>query len=363
MTSVRLFAALAALYAAASLAVEPAAPAEPPAPAATPAPAPAQPPTATPAPAPAATPAPAPATTPAPGPAPTPAPPRVRVAPKPVGKPVSMNELLASAKPADWRPVDPDHTIYLELAAGRVVIELNPAFAPRHVTNIETLARAHWYDGLAITRVQDNFVAQWGDPLNGKPDAGEHRLPAEFTRTGTPLPFTRLKDPDTFATEVGFLNGFPMAANESEQWLVHCYGMVGVGRDTDPATAIGTELYTVIGQAPRQLDRNTAVVGRVVWGMELLSSLPRGTGDLGFYEQPEQRVPIERVRMASEVPVAERTRLEVLRTDTPTFDKLVELRRNRRDAWYKVPAGHIDICNVPLPVREPIVKNDKKKKT
>ncbi len=288
--------------------------------------------------------------------------PASRPPPKTIAQAATMKELLAASKPGDWRGLDPDHTLYLELATGRVVIELNPAFAPRHVANIETLARAHWYDGLAINRVQDNFVVQWGDPLNGKPNVGERRLPSEFTRPGAALSFTRLKDPDTFAPEVGFSNGFPVARNAGEAWLVHCYGMVGVGRDTDPSTAIGTELYAVIGQAPRQLDRNIALVGRVVWGMEQLSSLPRGSGDLGFYEQPEQHVPITTVRLAAEVPAAERSNLEVMRTDTPTFERLVEIRRNRKDAWYKVPAGRIDVCNVPLPVREkPVERADRKK--
>ncbi|HXQ64578.1 MAG TPA: peptidylprolyl isomerase, partial [Steroidobacteraceae bacterium] len=275
----------------------------------------------------------------------------------------TMRELLATSKPGDWRTLDPDHTLYIELATGRVVIELAPAFAPRHVANIETIARAHWYDGLAITRVQDNFVAQWGDPLGSRPDVGERRLPAEFTRSGVPTPYVRLKDPDTYAPEVGFAGGFPVARSgaDGEAWLVHCYGMVGVGRDNDPATAIGTELYAVIGQAPRQLDRNAALVGRIVWGIELLSSLPRGTGELGFYEQPEQRVPIQTVRVAAELPPAERLPLEVLRTDTPLFQKLVEIRRNRRDVWYKTAAGRIDLCNVPLPVREKSEKSEKTK--
>jgi peptidylprolyl isomerase len=63
----------------------------------------------------------------------------------------------------------------------------------------------------------------------------------------------------------------------------------------------------VIGQSPRQLDRNMSMVGRVVQGMELLSVLPRGTGPLGFYEKPEQRTPIKAIRLASQVPAGERT--------------------------------------------------------
>ena len=213
--------------------------------------------------------------------------------PKKFDQPTTIRELLAITQPGDWRPLDPEHTLYVELATGRVIIELAPQFAPRHVANIEKLARAHWYDGLAFVRMQDNFVAQWGDPLNSRPEVGEKRLPPEFTRGAVGLPFTRVKDPDTYAPEVGYVNGFPAARSsaEGEAWPVHCYGTVGVGRDNDPATAIGTELYVVIGHAPRQLDRNVAVVGRVVAGIELISSLPRGGGELGFYEQPEERAP------------------------------------------------------------------------
>src|SRR4029077_9343656 len=134
-------------------------------------------------------------------------------------------------------------------------------------------------------------------------------------------------------------------------WLIHCYGMVGAGRGNDVDSGGGTELYAVIGHAPRHLDRNVTLLGRVVQGMELLSALPRGTGALGFYEKPEQRVPIKSVRLAAEMPAAERTNLEVLRTDSQTFTDLVESRRNRRDDWYKVPAGKIDLCNVPIPAR------------
>ena len=127
--------------------------------------------------------------------------------------------------------------------------------------------------------------------------------------------------------------------------------MVGAGRDNDVDSGGGTELYVVIGQAPRHLDRNVTLLGRVVQGMELLAVMPRGSGALGFYEHPEQRVPIKALHVAADVPLAQRTELEVLRTDTPTFAAYVAARRNRLEEWFKVPAGHVDVCNVPLPVR------------
>lgn len=272
----------------------------------------------------------------------------------PVPAPRTMAEVLAASQPSDWRPLAPENTLYLELATGRVVIELAPAFAPGHVANIQALVREGYFDGLAINRVQDGFVVQWGDPDGKRAIRTARRtMAAEFTRSLAGLAFTPLPDGDVYAPQVGFANGFPAArAPESGRaWLAHCYGMVGAGRDTAPDSGGGTELYVVIGHAPRQLDRNITLVGRVVQGMELLSALPRGTGPLGFYADPAQRVPIQAIRVAADVPAAKRTNLEVLRTDTPTFAALVESRRNRRDEWYLVPAGRIDLCNVPLVVR------------
>lgn len=269
--------------------------------------------------------------------------------------PRTMGELLAASAATDWREIDPANTLQLELDSGVVLIELAPAFAPRHVANIKALARSGWYDGLDIVRVQDNFVAQWGDPESTRPiQSGVRTLPAEFTVPVDPTaPFTRLPDVDGYAPITGFASGLPAArdAPSKHTWLTHCYGMLGVGRDNAADSGGGSELYVVIGHAPRQLDRNTTVVGRVVSGIERLSALPRGTGAMGFYAEGEPRVPIRRLRVVSDLAPADRIRLEALRTDTPLFQELVELRRNRRDEWYLAPAGHIDLCSVPLPVR------------
>lgn len=278
----------------------------------------------------------------------------------PKAKPVAMAELIAAAPAADWRSLNPENTLYLELASGRVVIELAPSYAPQHVRNVKALAREHYWDGLAIVRSQDNYVVQWADPDAEKPELKRKiknaaaTLPAEFDRAlDKKLPFTRLPDGDIYAREVGFSEGFPVARDRvtGRTWLVHCYGAVGAGRDEAIDSGGGTELYAVTGHSPRQLDRNVTLLGRVVQGMELLSSLPRGTAALGFYDKPEQRVPLKSVRLAADVAEAERTRLEVLRTDTPTFLRLIESRRNRPEKWFHSQAGHIEVCNVPIPVR------------
>ncbi len=268
--------------------------------------------------------------------------------------------VLAAAKPEDWRALDPQNTLYLELKTGRVVIELAPPFAPNHIANIKALAREKYYDGLAIVRVQDNYVVQMNDPdyeneATRRPiKTAKRSLPPEFSVLwDAKLPFTRLPDPDGYAPQTGFWNGFAAARDATAQrgWLTHCYGSVGVGRLNPLDSGGGPELYVVIGTPPRQLDRNVTVVGRVVQGIELLSTLPRGTGPYSMYEKPEQRTPIEHIRVAADVPANERSNLQVLRTDTTTFEAYVESRRNHHEDWYAEPAGHIDVCNIPIPVR------------
>lgn len=271
----------------------------------------------------------------------------------------SPAEILAASPATDWRQPDPENLLYLELARGRVIIELAPAFAPAHVANIRALARSRFWDGLAFYRAQDNFVVQFGDadgddPKKARPlGSARPQLPAEFRRDSAGLAFERLPDADGWAPEVGFVDGFPVARDPraGHAWLAHCYGAVGAGRGNADDSSTGAELYVVIGQSPRQIDNNITVVGRVLLGMEWLSTLRRGPPPLGFYEQARERTPIRSIRVAADVPERQRTRLEVLRTDSRTFRDATEARRNRVDDFYKRPAGHIDLCNVPVPVR------------
>jgi peptidylprolyl isomerase len=277
-------------------------------------------------------------------------------------KHLSANQIVDAAPASAWRDLDPANTLYMELPGGRVVIELAPGFAPQHVANNKAMARGGFWDGLTIYRAQDNFVVQWGDadgeePGKAKPfPAGtKTHLPAEFTRASAGVRFDRLPDADGWAPEVGFADGFPAARDPKtgRTWIAHCYGVVGAGRNNAPDSSIGAELYAIIGQAPRALDHQLTVVGRVVKGMELLSAIPRGPEPMGFYEKPGQRAPILSVKLASDVPEAQRTPLQLLRTDSRAFIDSTEARRNRVDDFYTVPAGHIDLCNVPVPVRAP----------
>jgi peptidylprolyl isomerase len=274
---------------------------------------------------------------------------------KELPKKQTLADVIKASTAADWRPLDPDNTLYLEIPAGRVVIEMAPYFAPEHAANVKALAREGYFDGLVIQRVQDNYVVQWGDPDERHTVKPERKnVATELTRIyDKNLQFTRLPDSDGYAPQIGFSNGFPAARNPRTHtaWLAHCYGMLGAGRDNAANSGIGTELYVVIGQSPRHLDRNVVLFGRVMSGIELLSTLPRGTGPLGFYEKPEQYVPIKALRVAADVPAAERSDLEVMRSDTKTFTDAVEAQRNRGGEWFKEQAGYVNICNVPIVVR------------
>ena len=177
-----------------------------------------------------------------------------------------MQEILDASPAADWRSPDPENTLYLELDAGRVVIELAPGFAPEHVANIRTLAREGFWDGTSIYRVQDNFVAQFGDAdaddaARAKPlGTAKRKLPAEFERDAAGLAFEPLPDADGWAPQAGFADGFAAGRDPDagKAWLAHCYGAVGAGRNLEADSSLGAELYVVIGQAPRQLDRTHA---------------------------------------------------------------------------------------------------------
>jgi peptidylprolyl isomerase len=241
-------------------------------------------------------------------------------------------------------------------SCGRVVIQLAPAFAPVHVANIKALARANYWNGATVYRLQDNYVAQWGLNESDKPwPAGvAAKPPAEYVRPLKGLAIKPLGFADAYAPGAGFADGWPVAYSAKAGWanLAHCYGSVGVGRDLSPDTGTGGELYAVIGQAPRQLDRNIALVGRVVDGIDKFSALPRGPAPMGFYADKVQYLPIASVRLASDMPAAERPAYQVMDTASAPFARYLRLRANRKDAFYVRPAGGVDLCNVQVPVRK-----------
>lgn len=265
---------------------------------------------------------------------------------------LTMPEVLASTTAADWRAIPKERTLYFELSRGTAVMELAPQFAPRHVDNLAKLIRGGYFENAAILRSQDNYVIQWSNRSFGDdlPGGAAAKLAPEFYRSAKGLDFTRLDSEDAYAGEVGFVDGFPVGRDgpDGRAWLAHCYGAFGVGRDVAADSGNSAELYVVIGHAPRHLDRNVTLIGRVIDGMEHLSSLERGTGELGFYEDEGDYVPIEALRFAA----ADDPAWQALRTDTKAFQDLISSRRHRGEDWFVDPADAIGLCNVPLPVRK-----------
>jgi peptidylprolyl isomerase len=332
-------------------------------------------------------------------------------------KPAALapSEIVAAAPRADWVAIPAEELLVMTLAPDadgkprQVVIQLMPApFSQGWVHNIRLFVRSGWYDGISVNRVQDNYVTQWGDPNYDNPEATGKPKPlpeglkvmgeAEYLVTGEPfeafaqknlelakrradieaanartlasvtertragkptigialpLPPMVLIQKDNYAPGATFEKGWPVGMGREGLWPTHCYGMVGVGRNYSPDTGSGAELYTVIGHAPRHLDRNIALVGRVIEGMEHLSSLPRGSGALGFYtaDEASKRTPILSVRLASDLAPAEQPAFEYLSTESATFARYADAIANRRDPFFIVPAGGADICNIGVPVR------------
>jgi peptidylprolyl isomerase len=279
----------------------------------------------------------------------------------------SPPEIVAAAPAGEWVAIAPADLLVMDLApdaqarARRVVIQLLPApFSQGWIGNIRKLAAAHWWDGTSVNRTQDNYVVQWGDP-DGDDKAKAKPLPAGLIDNGEnayvaprfALPPGAEAAPaygaDAYAGETRIMAGWPVGLDKDHAWPLHCYGMVGVGRDNPPDTGSGAELYVVIGQAPRQLDRNIALVGRVIEGIELLSSLPRGTGPIGFYTRAAERVPIVAIRNGGDA--AGLSRYQMLDTGGSAFARYADARANRRDRFFIHAAGGVDVCNVPVPVR------------
>lgn len=265
--------------------------------------------------------------------------------------PRSPAEIEAAAPAADWAAVDPANLLVFETPRGRFVIELAPGFAPAHVAAIVAAVKRGAFAGGAVVRVQDNYVVQFAADENKAVKTAP--LPPEYERPAAGVAFTPLPGPDAYADVGGFAEGFPAAKDRKTDtvWLQHCYGMVGVGRGEPPDSGDGTELYAVIGHAPRHLDRNMAMAGRMVAGIEGLASLPRGTEALGFYKDAAERTPIVAAAVAADLPEGKRPSVSVMKTGSASFADYVAARANRREAFFVRPAGRVDACNVRVPVK------------
>lgn len=252
-----------------------------------------------------------------------------------------------------WREVSPENLVYMELAEGQVIIELKPLFAPTTVAQFKRLVQADFYRGLSFYRVIDGFVAQGGDESDIEIPNPEPALPAEFElKWDNDIPWTRVQENDLFAAETGFIDGFGAAREDNRVWLTHCPGVVAMARNEAPDTG-STDFYIVIGQAPRYLDRNLTIFGRVLQGMDVVQRFRRGrTEDNGIIDDDTARSRILRMRMGNDLEEAERRQVFVMDTNSPGFAEFMEARRDRRDAFFHhKPPKVLDVCQVPVASR------------
>ncbi|RVT43944.1 peptidylprolyl isomerase [Sphingobium algorifonticola] len=273
----------------------------------------------------------------------------------PPGSAPTPNGVIAAAPDSAWQAIAPDDLLVMTLEGNRrVVIQLAPRFSQGHVGNMRVLAKAHFWDGTSVYRIQDNYVAQWGDRSEKKPHPAGMKtpLPQDYSIPySDELKMTELPSRDSYTHLTGFIDGWPVATDHDQVWMTHCYAAVGVGRNEPPDAGTGAELYAVIGHGPRQLDRNIALVGRVIDGIAHLSSLPRGTAEIGMYGPEQAPTPILSVRLASDMPESARPRFDMMDTTSKSFADYAHVRANRSDDFYIRPAGGVDVCNVPVPIR------------
>jgi len=260
--------------------------------------------------------------------------------------------LVLAADDIIWRQVDPDNLVFIDLFEGQVAIELNPLFAPETVKQFRKLLKEQFYDGLSFYRVIDGFVAQGGDGSDLGKLSMVPLIDAEFERElSDDIEFTRVQKNDLFAPETGFVDGFAAARDVSENkvWLTHCPGVVAMARNDDPDSS-RTDFYFVIGQAPRYLDRNMNIFGRVIHGMDAVQKIRRGRpSENGIIQNETTSSRIRGMQLASEIPKNERLSAFVMDTNNKGFEKILINRRNRKQAFFHhKPPKVLDVCQVPM---------------
>ncbi|HLZ76043.1 peptidylprolyl isomerase [Phenylobacterium sp.] len=255
---------------------------------------------------------------------------------------------MGAAKPhADWRPLDPQNTLVIETSKGRIVVEMAPALAPKAVERVKRLAKEGVYDGLLFHRVIEGFVDQTGNPNNHDGGTSAYPdLPAEFSaRVAADAVTGVVARSDGIE---GFLGSVPVAGvSVKEQglgadhrprvWGAYCDGVAGMGRQAGIDTA-NSEIFFMRAPA-RRLDHDYAVWGRVVQGLDVVRAINAG-------EPPPDPDRMVRVRLAADLPPAERPRLEVADTAGPAFQAQVAAAKARLGARFSV-------CDLRIAVRQP----------
>jgi peptidylprolyl isomerase len=265
--------------------------------------------------------------------------------------PPNPAQKIVDAADSEWRAVDPENLIVVDLPAGPLYIELRPDLAPNHVAQIKTLVRKGFYDGLNFHRVIEGFVAQGGDPKgDGTGGSDLPDIKAEFARDSKDVTNFTVIGRDRLAARVGLVDGVPVGAEPESLrsvrsdrsvrvWGAHCAGVMSMARATPPDSA-NSQFFLVIGDARQSLDQRYTVWGWIIDGLENARRIERG-------EPPKRPTPIVRMRIAADVPAAEELpKIEIMRSDSAVFQTYL------REAKLVDDTGFVkDLCDVKPPRR------------
>lgn len=258
-------------------------------------------------------------------------------------------QILEEAPDTDWRSIDLENTIVMDLPAGPVVIELRPDFAPGHVERVKKLTRDGFYDGLYFHRVIEGFMAQGGDPKgDGTGGSDFPNLEPEFARDSSIVEGFTAIGRDRIAARVGFVDGMPVAAQPESLrsfvtnravsvWGAHCPGVMSMARSSALNSA-NSQFFLMIGDSRLNLDQRYTTWGLIVDGFENSRRIARG-------EPPTRPTPIVRMRVAADIPVEEQPNVKVLSTDSEVFKTYIERAGLVKDGLVR------DLCNIKAPRR------------
>ena len=241
----------------------------------------------------------------------------------------------------------------MTLPQGKVVIELAPKIAPKHVAQFKRLAKQGFYNGNKFYRVIDGFVAQAGPSVDNDILAPELIMESEW-HPDQHWTWQKVENHDMFAPATGFYQSFAIGYDQGHNlaWLTHCPGVIAMARNNEPNSG-SSHFYFTIGQAPRYLDRIMTIFGRVVYGMDKVQAITRTAVMEGQPAVAKQDyTPIINMQIMADVPLAQQLNIEVEDTDSAEFVKAMQDRRARKNAFfYKKPPPVLDVCQIPIKSR------------
>lgn len=240
----------------------------------------------------------------------------------------------AARDTANWRAPDPENILVIDTTKGRIIVELAPQIAPKHVAQVKALARSGLYDGRAFFRVWDRFMAQGGDPDDTGQGASKlPNVPAEFD--------LRRPEGDGFvqvmergAQLLGFIGSLPVTSQPDfireraadkrlSAWAMHCPGVTSMARGDDVNSA--NSQWFIMRAPYLSLDRRYSIWGRAVVGADVAVQFATGEP----VPTPDRT---RKVQVLADMPEADRPKVLIQRTDGPAFRREVQRQQRRMGA-------------------------------